>query len=755
MPLTAPNRRRRQLPAVALLLLTATAATAQPQIFGPIAPPTESPALSPEDLVADERALGEQRADLERELAESGPRRGATIGERLQGLERLRLLLNQKKAALAEIQVASSDAETTAATLQRIREQGVDESPPYSLLEVDHLRDELDGAEKRLRRATDATDAAEAALVQARQMLTTREAARRKAQEALDKNDDPARFSALEDELAMRKLESRVAAAVVDLRILELRRDRINRNSRNQELDLLAARIERMQSSTGLDEEQYRERADRFANRIEELKEQLTEAERRAVRAEQAWSKALQRIDPDRPDDENLERAAARRQEYVTWQQTTRVLTERIQRLDDLMRVWERRFAVANRRASPDEQAQWRSDSGGLLDQYEREARVERAKLSDLRKEALLLNDKILGTELGSELRNALDRHQEAVDQRIEAQEINVASLDTAIRQHTRLLEELRGEQASRDLEERFAAAWAWTKRAWSYEVTVVDDQSITAGKLFLALVLLTLGLRLARLLSSTLSRQVLKRFGVPQSAASAFESITYYVAIVVVVLFALNTVSIPLTIFTLVGGALAIGIGFGSQNLVNNFISGLILLMERPISVGDLVDLDGTLGTIDRIGGRSTRLRTFENTHILIPNSFFLENRFINWTLSDDVIRGRVRVGVAYGSPTREVEKLLLQAADGVPHVERTPKPWVRFSDFGDNALVFDVLFYVRPLLNIWTVETQIRYRIDDLLREAGIVIAFPQRDIHLDAPGGLDLRISRAAPGKGEQQA
>jgi len=754
MPVVLPTRPRRHAWAVAVLLLASTA-TAQPQIFGPIAAPTEESALDVEDVVAAERLLAEQRSDLEGELAEAGKARSAGLRERLQGLERLRLLLNQKKAALAEIQVATSDAEATAATLQKIREQGVDDSPPYSLLEVDRLRDELDGAEKRLRRATDATEAAEAALVQARQMLSTREAARRKAQEELDKNDDPARFTALENELALRKLESRIAAAVVDLRILELRRDRISRDSRSQQLDLLAARIERMQSSTGLNEEQYRERADRFANRIEELKEQLTEAERRAERAEEAWSTALQRIDPDRPDDENLERAAARRQEYVTWQQTTRVLTERIQRLDDLTRIWERRFAVANRRASPDEQAQWRSDSRGLLDQYEREARVERAKLSDLRKEALLLNDKILGTELGSELRNALDRHQEAVDQRIEAQEINVASLETAVRQHSRLLEELRGEQASRDLEERLAAAWAWTKRAWSYELTVVDDQAITAGKLFVALVLLTVGLRLARLLSSTLSRRVLKRFGVPHSAASAFESITYYVAIVVVVLFALNTVSIPLTVFTLVGGALAIGIGFGSQNLVNNFISGLILLVERPISVGDLVDLDGTLGTIDRIGGRSTRLRTFENTHILIPNSFFLENRFINWTLSDDVIRGHVRVGVAYGSPTREVTKLLLEAAEGVAHLERTPKPWVRFSDFGDSALVFDLYFHVRPLLNIWTAETEVRYRVDDLLREAGIVIAFPQRDIHLDAPGGLDLRISRTRRENGEHQA
>jgi small-conductance mechanosensitive channel len=200
--------------------------------------------------------------------------------------------------------------------------------------------------------------------------------------------------------------------------------------------------------------------------------------------------------------------------------------------------------------------------------------------------------------------------------------------------------------------------------------------------------------------------------------------------------------VNIPLTAFAVVGGALALGIGFGSQAIVSNFISGLLLLAERPIRTGDLIEVSGVVGTVDSIGLRSTRIRTADNFHIIVPNSSFLETNVVNWTHEDPDIRLRVIVGVAYGSPTRKVEELLLLVANEHPRCLRHPAPVVNFRDFGDSALSFEVRFWIRydARTDRTAIQSDVRYRIDELFREHGITIAFPQMDVHLD--------VSRATP-------
>jgi small-conductance mechanosensitive channel len=192
-------------------------------------------------------------------------------------------------------------------------------------------------------------------------------------------------------------------------------------------------------------------------------------------------------------------------------------------------------------------------------------------------------------------------------------------------------------------------------------------------------------------------------------------------------------------------GGALAIGIGFGSQNIVNNFISGLILLVERPIKEGDIVEIDSSTGTVEHIGPRSTRIKTPSNTHIVVPNSAFLEKNVVNWTLADDLIRAKIELGVAYGSPTREVESILLEVVKTHPKTLDSPEPIVLFRDFGDNALVFEVDFWLRmpTIRDRRIVESDIRHTIAETLQNRGISIPFPQRDLHLDTLKPLDIRL------------
>ena len=282
-------------------------------------------------------------------------------------------------------------------------------------------------------------------------------------------------------------------------------------------------------------------------------------------------------------------------------------------------------------------------------------------------------------------------------------------------------------------------------KSIWDFQILAIDNNPVTVRKLTVALLILVVGILMARFFFRGISRRLLTRTQLKETTASAIQKFLTYSAYVLILLFALRIVNIPLAAFAFLGGAIAIGVGFGAQNLINNFISGFIIMWERPISIGNLIEVDGVVGKVEEIGARCTRVRTGENIHILVPNSSFLEKNITNWTLSDQRIRAHVTTGVIYGSPVQEVERLLLKAVAEEERVLKEPEPFVLFTDFGDNALIFDVHFWIniRRIIERRLIESSVRFRIDELFREASIVIAFPQRDVHLDTQRPLELRI------------
>ena len=167
--------------------------------------------------------------------------------------------------------------------------------------------------------------------------------------------------------------------------------------------------------------------------------------------------------------------------------------------------------------------------------------------------------------------------------------------------------------------------------------------------------------------------------------------------------------------------------------------------MVERPIKVGNLIQIGDLFGTVESVRTRSTLVRTGSNVEIIVPNSSFLENNVINWTLNDPKVRISVSVGVTYGSPTDKVTDLLHAVVAEHPRALKTPKPTVLFTNFGDNSLDFEVHFWieVQSMMDRRIAESDIRYSIDRRFREADIVIAFPQRDVHLDTLRPLDVRV------------
>jgi len=283
--------------------------------------------------------------------------------------------------------------------------------------------------------------------------------------------------------------------------------------------------------------------------------------------------------------------------------------------------------------------------------------------------------------------------------------------------------------------------------QVWRTELFQIGDTAIQVSQIVIALAMLILGIFVAKAVARQVGTRVLARMGLESGPRHAIQTILFYLLLFGVVMLSLQTAGVPLTVFTIFGGALALGIGFGSQNIMNNFISGLILLIERPIALEQTVELGGDTGRVTKIGARSTHLEGYQGETMIVPNSMLLENTVKNWSLPDRRQRSVVGVGVAYGSDTAMVKQILLDAM-GAHEKIMDQEQSVLFTEFGDNALAFEAHFWSKPswLLERLTTESELRFAIDAACRAAGVCIAFPQRDLHLDTLTPLEVRMVSA---------
>ncbi len=290
----------------------------------------------------------------------------------------------------------------------------------------------------------------------------------------------------------------------------------------------------------------------------------------------------------------------------------------------------------------------------------------------------------------------------------------------------------------------------------WDFQLFHVGTHEYTVGQFILLLVLLIVGFIVSKLLERLFSRRLLKTTLSP-NAIQTMQRVLFYTLIIGVILAALSLLHIPIASFAFLTGAIAIGIGFGAQNILNNFISGWILMSEQPVRVGDFVEIDQHTGVVERIGNRSTRIRRVDGVHILVPNSQMLERVVVNWTLVDRQIRTTVRVGVAYGSQPQQVAATIEEAIASQADVLADPAPRVIFEDFGDNALIFDASFWcnVGGERELRQVRSNIRFRISEMFANRNITIAFPQRDVHIDGLGPLKVElVGKTGPGLTEDE-
>ena len=736
------------------------------------------------DATAVKERLTAVRQELERIEAPGGLAAGAPPNTLPRELNRRRFLLLQLvrnyELSLAE-QGKLREAQRQHTELERrIREgAGFSEKPPYSFQLVEDLRKRVQTAGQRIK------------VIESRQMINAqkqenRQAAVREAEEQLrrlQEQQERSRGAIDTRSLAWQRDQANLArrAAATGVAALELSGRRLAEElaTTRKEFTFLEQQLEVVQKQARFTEQDLQTFKANLAQRRTALEGELEKSLEEVAAAQKAQQQAIRSLNELRA---NLARRPAsgaetgrlaRLEQLVALRQlqteTASQGVETLREIQDALRVqelfWESRYADENGK-----------------DPVQAKAAAKRfmAALEYLKPQEQALRD-----QLELKVRQVGEQQSRLTSTRNSAEEqVIQGTIDTYRQQETLLLRRLAEVSELRDLLERWqerfteqtkqealaagakywqAAVRSFLHSAWNYEVFTAEDtvevdgqkvtgkRSVTVGKMLVALLILVLGYWLSALATRIALGVVVKRYGIDPARARLARTWMLSLIVLFLVIFSLTSVKIPLTVFAFLGGAVAIGAGFGMQVLLKNLISGLMLLAEKPFQLGDIVEVEGVRGTVTTIGVRSSTIRDLNGIETLVPNSTFIEKNVTNWTYSSSHVRFTVRVGVAYGSPTTEVRDLLLAGAARHGLVLQDPPPQVLLEEFGGDALIF--------ALNYWldltkgadsrAVASDLRIMVEKAMAEQGIVIAFPQRDVHLDTRRPLQVEVVQGPSG------
>ncbi len=269
--------------------------------------------------------------------------------------------------------------------------------------------------------------------------------------------------------------------------------------------------------------------------------------------------------------------------------------------------------------------------------------------------------------------------------------------------------------------------------RIIEYPIVYVNQKPLTIMSLLLGIVILLLFVLISRGLRSILKSRLFAKYPLDEGIQLVILRLTHYLLIGLGIIIAVQSIGLNLTSLAVVFGLLSVGIGFGLQNVASNFVSGLIILFERPIKIGDRITIGDVWGDVVNISLRATLIRTVDNVAIIVPNSEFISSQVINWSHRDPKVRVHIPVGVAYGSDVPLVISSLLEVAKSHPEVMEDPPPKVWFTEFGDSSLNFELLAWTLDPKSRPDVISDLNKGIDEIFRKNKVEIPFPQRDLHV----------------------
>lgn len=663
---------------------------------------------------------------------------------------------------------ASADVLATLSNNQRLLDDLQKQTEPLPAPktdnEVDSLRDKIESTRLQLQTLETQVRIDDASLTRARTALEDMQQQYRRAVEDFDgaTGDDKNRFSWL---MQLAELRQQAASAAVFLASQRITMDEVDQKTKT----LTLARLARALKESNLDTVFNVQRAQNNLSRITQARDAMRPQIDELRKAATALNNTVSKIS----EDLEAARKASRTTEVAALSARLTVASEAANLANELVSTQEAWFTGL----SKNEEA-WKSvleaTEKPILENYDRVRQLAEQRvagmdpwqdqlprnLQDMQRRLEEATNQPLSKDSGlrklEETRLDLLRKREA--------QLRDASIQIAnsSRNAQQMLSDSKDRMATQAISARAALVGdkvagglkgLWNQNLFTTKDEVRNDEGkvissvqrgVTLGKLIIAITWLLVALMVSKIVSKTVSGRLGKRFSIDSSRIPGLEKALFFPLAALLVLTTLNWLRIPLTTFAFLGGALAIGVGFGVQTLVNNFISGLILLSERRIKVGDTIEVDNHTGAVTNLGTRCSRILKGNGAEVLVPNSYLLEKNVVNWTLSNNRHSFDFAVSLSYGTPIEKALAVLRQAVTEESKVLKEPAPVVSFDEFGANALIFRISYWLdlRGSDNR-IIGTNIRMRIDRLCRTNDITIASPGQDMRLRTLEPLTIRI------------
>jgi small-conductance mechanosensitive channel len=691
---------------------------------------TASATPSAGDELTDKRAKVAERISKLTPAADTGASADATAkiateaADELDLLRSLDLVYLQHQAALTERANLDQEKKHLQDEVDALHNFGPAEAKPYSFLLWEDLRDQLSGEEERVAALKSDLAAAQQLLGVQRQDLAECEQQRRQAHEAATENKLPAEQAGLDRELRLAELNSTIAQETVELGRAEIDVKTARQELASARVSFLQEKADKIGKDVKYTEHDYQTRLQDLTKRSDKLHQAIKTAETRLHQHESQRAELLTKL---AKDDKSLVAAANEAYELARRVdcELIALVNQRLDELNHFKHFVTCRYQMMNKTASKEDLADWHTQLGELLERMDASEHSLAIRIDEIRvDQATLLEHADDASTREPRLKPFIDLQLDELRHLAERCESGLVHLKA----HRRALDRFQGELTAATTVKAESHPIAALRQSfgsfWNYELANVGDDPITVGKIASGIFYLLVGVIVARLLSGLIGRQVLPRFNLNEGAIHAIQAITFYSLCVLFSFEILKLIHVPFASFTFLGGAVAIAVGFGCQNILNNFISGLILLAEQPIRVGDHVEIDGTRGMIEQIGARSTRVKTISNHEMIVPNSKLLEDKVTNLTLSDNLVRTVIAVTLGRSLSVDDVRWRLLQAATSHDKVLADPKPEALLMSFSKTELAFELHFWLKmsDLMDCRVVESDVRQAVSNLLCDTDV---------------------------------
>ena len=748
----------------------ALASHAQPMLINPAlsnspVEPGAPPPPSQTPSVADKRSENAEQLHLAMRKLDANGANDTAAAQEVAFHQTRDAVLTQQEAVEQQVK----DLEARKAEMEKQLNSPLPADKQYTFADLDRIKDEVAAAQARASLVDDKLATSKAALERATTALAEAEVKRRQAQNAYDSNKNSLNAADFAGAADHAKQDVVLASETLTLRKREVDREELAKQVLKLAIRVRRDQIDQISPQVKFTEADYQEQLANVKKSEESATAALARAQSEFQSAASELRNAQQQVEAATGDAKTVlvEVAAARKRSQDRYCEEMESLSQQLQQIAQVRLAWTHRYEIAStntENADNDVWGKWKKvqkDTQNTLDALAADLRNQIFKMREVRSTLSFVNKKVEAAAKGSpEIAMALSLQKQRLEETLKIYEKNLVTIENSRRVHEKLLDEVNPIVEALTPSAIAMEAWYRVKAVWNHVLLGNPEKKeplITVGDAVKGLTILIVGWMFSRSTSGMFANRLLRRFRLSKDATSVIRSLVFYSLLTSVVLTALNTVGVPLTAFTILGGGLAIGVGFGSQTLVNNFIGGLIMLAERPVRLGERVMFGNIDGVVEDVGFRCTKLRTQADHLVTIPNST-LVNESIENIDRRRTIRRSFTVAVTYNiSHDRLAEGVqairdILEEREIREHIhpivgfeELSPK--VHFSDFAAESLNIKIDYCYAPVDSSGFNEhsERVNFRIMEEFDRLGIDFAFPSKTSYVKNQKNTGRPLSR----------